>query len=69
MEKTFTVNGMRCEHCKAKVEGALQAIEGVSSAKVSLSDHNVSVDYDDNRVSPEAMKDAVDNAGHFEMLI
>ena len=69
MKKVITVNGMRCEHCKAKVEGALKAIDGVNAAEVSLADHNVTVDYDESKVQPEAMKDAVDNCGHFEMVL
>ena len=69
MKKTITVNGMKCEHCKAKVEGALKAIDGVHAAEVSLADHNVAVDYDETKVQPEAMKEAVDNAGHVEMVL
>ena len=69
MKKIITVNGMKCEHCKAKVEGALKAIDGVHAAEVSLADHNVAVDYDETKVQPEAMKEAVDNAGHFEMVL
>ena len=69
MKKTITVNGRKCEHCKAKVEGALKAIDGVHAAEVSLADHNVAVDYDETKVQPEAMKEAVDNAGHFEMVL
>ena len=53
MKKVITVNGMRCEHCKAKVEGALKAIDGVNAAEVSLADHNVTVDYDEARCSPK----------------
>lgn len=30
--KTYTVSGMKCTNCKAKVENALKAIEGVSKA-------------------------------------
>ena len=57
MKKKITVNGMKCEHCK------------VHAAEVSLADHNVAVDYDETKVQPEAMKEAVDNAGHFEMVL
>ena len=69
MKKTFTVNGMKCPHCQEKVENALNGLDGVSSAAVSLSDHNVTVDYDDTKVTEAQMKDAVDNAGHYEMVL
>lgn len=68
MKKTFTVNGMKCPHCKANVENALRGLDGVSSAVVSLADHNVAVDYDESLITPERMKDAVDNAGHYEFI-
>lgn len=69
MEKTFTVNGMKCPHCKANVENALNVLDGVEKAVVSLADHNVSVCYDESKVSEEKMKEAVDNAGHYEFMI
>lgn len=68
MEKTFTVNGMKCVHCKANVENALKGLDGVNSAVVSLDDHNVTVDYDETKVSEDKMKEAVDNAGHYEFV-
>ncbi len=67
--KTFTVNGMKCEHCKAKVEAAVRGLEGVSAAEVNLADRNVTVTYDAAAVQPAQMKEAVDNLGHFEMEI
>jgi copper chaperone CopZ len=67
MKKVFTVNGMKCEHCKAHVENALNGLNGVTSAVVSLADHNVNVDYDEAKVTPEQMKEAIDGAGHYEM--
>lgn len=49
--KTFSVSGMMCEHCKANVERALKAIDGVDNASVSLANKNVTVDYDASLVS------------------
>lgn len=68
MEKTITVNGMKCEHCKATVEAALKALEGVKSAKVNLAERNVNINFDEKVVSEAQMKQAVDAAGHFEMV-
>lgn len=66
-QKTFTVNGMRCMHCKASVEQALKGLKGVESAEVSLENKNVTVSYDEAAVSPEQMQKAVAGAGNFEM--
>ena len=35
MEKTLTIEGMMCMHCENRVKKALEAVEGVVSAKVS----------------------------------
>lgn len=35
MKKTIEINGMSCDHCRAKAEKALNAIPGVQ-AKVNL---------------------------------
>lgn len=67
MKKTFTVNGMKCPHCKAKVENALNGLDGVDSAEANLGNHSVSVEYDEGKIKPEQMKEAVDNAGHYEL--
>ncbi len=68
-EKTFTVTGMKCVHCKAKVEDALNSLKGVDSALVNLDDANVTVKYDETQVVPQDMKEAVDDLGRFEMIL
>ena len=35
-KKIFKVNGMACDHCKAKVERTLSCLKGVDSAEVDL---------------------------------
>lgn len=68
-ENTFSISGMKCVNCKAKVEAALNDLNGVDSAVASLKDANVTVIYDDTQVTPAAMKEAVDDLGRFEMEI
>lgn len=36
MEKKMLIEGMKCAHCKARVEKALQEVQGVASAEVNL---------------------------------
>ncbi len=36
MKKTIKVDGMHCNHCKMRVEKALKALTGVTSATVNL---------------------------------
>jgi heavy metal-associated domain protein len=65
----FTVNGMRCEHCKASVENAIKEIAGVETAEVDLANKTVKVSYDSNLVSPDKIKVAVDAIGRFELIL
>ena len=36
MKKTFKLEGLDCAHCAAKIETAVKALEGVSSATVNF---------------------------------
>ncbi len=63
-KKIFTVNGMACDHCKAKVERTLSCLKGVDSAEVDLANHTVAVNYDEELVKPAHMKKAVDETGY-----
>lgn len=67
MKKTFTVTGMKCEHCEARVENALKELNGVNSAKADHNANNVTVDYDESNVTPEQMTEAVNALGRYEM--
>lgn len=63
-KKTFTINGMACEHCKSMVEKRLSCLIGVESAKVDLAHNTAEVAYDEELISPKEMKKAVDEAGY-----
>lgn len=69
IKKTFGVTGMKCVNCKARVEGALKELLGVDEAIANLEEGNVTVDYNEAQVTPQAMKDAVDDLGRFEMTL
>lgn len=69
MEKVFSVEGMKCPHCKANVENAIKALNGVTSAVADLEGHNVTVDYDESVISPAEMKSAVADAGRYSLNI
>ena len=63
MEKTFVVKGMMCEHCKARVERALNAIEGVSVEKINLKKKTVTVSVND-LVTQDMISTAISAAGY-----
>lgn len=62
MNKTMIIEGMSCNHCTARVEKALNAIDGVE-ATVSLVDKKANLTLSKD-VSDEVLKAAVENAGY-----
>ncbi len=62
MKKVITVEGMSCAHCQARVEKALNEIEGVE-AKVDLKKKTVTVSMK-NPVADEVLKNAIKEAGY-----
>jgi copper ion binding protein len=63
MKTTLKIDGMSCEHCVKHVTQALEEINGVESAQVSLKDNNAVVEHSD-AVSADAMRAAVAEAGY-----
>lgn len=62
MTKTMTIEGMSCGHCSARVEKALNALEGVT-ATVDLASKTASIQITGN-ISDEDLKNAVIDAGY-----
>lgn len=58
---SFKVDGMMCTHCKARVQKALEAIDGVASVEVDLQSKLVTVQ---GEASEEVLKAAVVKAGY-----
>lgn len=61
MEKTISISGMNCNHCKAAVEGALSELAGVSSVSVDLEGGKAVIACDN--VADDAIRAAIDDAG------
>ncbi len=59
MQKTLQVEGMMCEHCEAAVRKALEAVDGVSSAKADHTSGTAVVTLTQN-VDDEVLKQAVE---------
>lgn len=63
-QMTLNVEGMSCDHCKRAVEMALEKLDGVERAEVSLDENTVSVTYDESQVTTVQMKEAVEEEGY-----
>jgi len=59
----MSVKGMTCATCVAGVKAALEKVDGVKSAEVSLADNEATVVYVKGKTTPEALVKAVQKAG------
>ena len=59
----ISVQGMHCNHCKAKVENTLKALKGVKKFTVSLEEANASVHYVAKKTTPQEIAAAITAAG------
>ncbi len=68
MKKTIPVIGMACSACSANVENKLKELPGVKEASVSLPGRSAFVEYDENIISLEKMKEEIRSIG-FDLVI
>ncbi len=61
-QATLKVNGMSCQHCVHSIEKAVKEIGG--SAHVDLKNNAVTVEYDENKFSLDAVKKAIEEQGY-----
>ena len=63
MNKKLEITGMSCGHCVSHVKSALEGVEGVSQADVSLENHEAEVTLSDQVVVADLIA-AVEAAGN-----
>lgn len=56
------VSGMSCNHCVNSIEGALKVIG--AEGKVDLGDGTVAVAFDENQLTLDAVKEAIEDQGY-----
>ncbi|MDF2714997.1 MAG: copper resistance protein CopZ [Paenibacillus sp.] len=61
-QMTLPVEGMSCQHCVNSIEGALEEI-GVTG-KVDLKSNMVEVSFDENQITVERIKEAIEEQGY-----
>jgi len=59
---TINVQGMSCGHCVNSVESAVKNIG--AEAKVDLASNSVTVDYDETKISLDAIKETIEEQGY-----
>lgn len=64
MKTQLRSKDLSCPSCVAKIEKALQTLEGVASAKVHFTTGRIEVDHDPDRVSSEELADSLKDIGY-----
>jgi copper chaperone len=62
--KIINVEGMSCDHCKMAVTKAVSALEGVSTVEVNLENKTVSVDFEEDQLPLDSIKQAIEGQGY-----
>jgi copper chaperone len=62
--ETISVPEISCGHCKSSIEGALSPIAGVARADVDVDARAVTIDYDAQHVSRDALVRAIEDQGY-----
>jgi copper chaperone CopZ len=65
--ETIEVTGIRCERCVGRLASALRGHEGLEAANANLMGQ-VSLTWDEERTSREALLDALSRAGFRELV-
>ncbi len=61
---TIRIGGMSCQGCVNSITRVLQAVPGVASVAVSLSDAAATVRFDPGQANLAALKTAIEDAGY-----
>lgn len=64
VNERFKVEGMSCGHCQSAVTKALKGLPGVEAVEVSLEKNEASVAFDPQKVTPDDLSRAVEEAGY-----
>lgn len=64
VKKIFPVTGLGCAACATRVENTVRAMAGVSEAAVNFASLELAVEFDPSVTSPEAIAEAVKQAGY-----
>ncbi len=61
-EVTMKIEGMSCQHCVMHVKKAVDGVDGVNSAEISIG--LAIVEFDEVKTGRDAVDEAINNAGY-----
>jgi copper chaperone CopZ len=69
MLKVFTIPDMMCNNCVMHLEAMEDELPGVKEARAALSKHSLSVEYDEQIISPQEIAEWVNGQGYSIKMI
>ncbi|MFR1676411.1 MAG: cation transporter, partial [Fusobacterium sp.] len=64
MKKSYQLGSVSCQVCVNKIEKKLKKLEGTKEAIVNLSTEKLSIDYDENILNENTIKETVTKLGY-----
>ena len=64
MKEKFDVTGMTCSACSSRVEKCVRGLDGMNEVTVNLLTNSMQVEFDDSKLSTDAIIQAVTQAGY-----
>lgn len=64
IKKMLKIEGMTCAACSKAVERVTKKLDGVQESNVNLATEKLNITFDENKVSLEDIKQAIDRAGY-----
>jgi copper chaperone len=61
---SLSVPGMSCSHCEGTIRKAVGLLDGVGNIDIDLKSKNVTVKYDANKISVNAIKEIIEDQGY-----
>ena len=61
--RELKIEGMHCEGCSNRLEKVLNNLEGVSTASVSLEDKKANIEFNEDIINIDNIKEAIEDAG------
>ena len=64
MKKNYQLGGVSCQVCVNKIEKKLKKLEGTKEAIVNLSTEKLAIEYDENILNEDTIKETVTKLGY-----
>ncbi|KXK10044.1 MAG: Copper-exporting P-type ATPase A [candidate division WS6 bacterium OLB21] len=69
VKKTFPVIGIHCAACKQLLEKSVGSLDGVSKVHVNFATENITIEFDETKVSNGDLELAVSSVGKYRLII